>query len=181
MDYEFINQLELENTNRRAFLKKSFFGLTILTTASSLTSSCATYPEISKPLKVLNNKEFLVFNAIAQVFINSSETGLPDPEKIGLIYDLDKYIFTLSSEYQKKIKTLLNVFEDYTFFFNGSMKKFTKMSFEEKKSYLEAWSNSTNTFKEKSYNTLKMLIMTFFYNKKETLVSIGYSSNNHCN
>ena len=98
-----------------------------------------------------------------------------------MAYDIDKYLSTLTKEIQTQLKTLLNVFEDYTFFFNASFKKFTKMSFEEKQKYLESWANSNNEFKTTSYNTLKMFVMMFFYSKKEILEKIGYNISNHCN
>lgn len=175
MSKSLFESLIYSSSNRRIFLKKSFFGIIILNTASLFISSCSDYPKSKNKLKVFNNKEELIMTHISETFIASSETGLPSPEKINLIKDIDEYIFTVSDESKKQLKTLLNIFQDYSFFFNGSYKKFTDMSLDEKTIYLESWEKSNIEFRQMAYKALKMCIMLIYYSKDETWEKIGYT------
>lgn len=170
-----IEELINENQDRRSFLKKSFFGLALLTLMPTFSSGCHKYPDVTSPLKVFNNKEIFILTGISQAFVGGNEVGLPDPAKIGLAFDIDQFISNVSLESQKQLKQLLNIFEDFTFVFNGSIKKFTGMSMEEKQKYLESWRNSSLEFRQMAYSALKMFTLLLYYCKDETWPKIGYS------
>jgi hypothetical protein len=169
-----LDDLINENQDRRSFLKRSFLGLLVLTVAPVFSTGCHHYPEVKSALKVFNNKEIFILTGISQAFIGDA-AGLPDPGKLELAYEIDQFISNVSQESQDQLKQLLNAFEDYTFIFNGSFKKFTAMSLPEKQQYLDSWAKSSLQFRQMAYSALKMFIMLLYYCKDETWAKIGYS------
>jgi hypothetical protein len=170
-----LDDLINENRDRRSFLKKSLFGLLLLYFTPVFASGCQDYPEVKAPLKVFNNKEIFILTAISDAFTGGSDAGLPEPSGLGLAYDIDSFIANVSQESQQQLKQLLNLFEDFTFIFNGSFKKFTAMSLPEKQQYLDSWRNSSLEFRQMAYSALKMVVMLLYYSKDETWSKIGYS------
>lgn len=175
MSFQLLDDIINAKNDRRGFLKGSFLGLFILNTASLFISSCSSYPDSKNQLKVFNNKEDTILTNIAEAFVASEETGLPSPSEINLVKDIDAYISTVSDESQKQYKLLLNVFDDYTFVFSGSLKKFTQMNYQEKANYLDLWAKSNVEFRQMAYRALKMSIMMIYYTKDETWEKIGYT------
>ncbi|MFN8672230.1 MAG: hypothetical protein U0457_09155 [Candidatus Sericytochromatia bacterium] len=175
MNKHLFESLLYSSDSRRTFLKKSFLGVILLNIAPFFISGCSGYPKSTNRLKVFNNKEEIIMTHIAETFVAPTETGLPSPEKLNLVKEIDEYISTVSDESKNQLKTLLNVFEDYSFFFNGSFKKFTAMNLDEKNKYIESWEKSTIEFRQMAYRALKMCIMMIYYTKDETWEKIGYT------
>ncbi len=171
----FLDDLIKENQDRRSFLKRSLFGLILLSLMPHFATGCHNYPKVTSPLKVFNNKEFFILIAISEAFVGGNEADLPEPSKLDLAYDIDEFISHVSKESQNQLKQLLNLFEDFTFIFNGSFKKFSKMSLNEKQKYLDSWQNSPFEFRQMAFSALKMLTMLLYYCKDETWSKIGYS------
>ncbi len=125
-----------------------------------------------KELKVLNQRLYEITQAIADAIVpqgGAFEIGAKDIDT-ALIFD--HYIDRMSKLQLKFIKYIIYMFEYSPMF--TKLKRFTKMSSNERLDYLKGWENSKLSSKRQILIMMKLLLMMCFYSNKAAQDAIGY-------
>ncbi len=125
-----------------------------------------------KELKVFDHKIYTILHAITDTIIPPGGAFDVDSEVVDPVLLFDNYIDSMCKLQLKTIKTIIYVIE-YTPMVTR-LKKFTKMSSEQRLKYLQGWENSRISSKRNLFLLIKMLILMAFYSNDAVANAINY-------
>lgn len=166
-------------SQRRAFLKQTGFGLAALTIGGCLPGGSATVedlpPGIAGRLKFASPTEFLVLRAAAEQLIDLPAEGGPLPSH-EVAVRMDNYLAGADPEVQDQFHQLLTVFNSgiTAFLFDFRASSYLGMSPEERSSYLRDWMESPIGFRRTAFTALKRVAMSTYYSHPSSWAPIGF-------
>ncbi len=125
-----------------------------------------------KELKVFDHKIYSIVHAITETMIPRGGAFDVDPEIVDPVLLFDNYIDGMSRLQLKAIKVLIYTIEYAPMI--TRLKRFTKMSQEQRLKYLQGWENSRIFSKRNVFLMIKMLILMSFYSDDAVADAIHY-------
>ncbi|MGC8684736.1 MAG: hypothetical protein ACP5QW_04045 [bacterium] len=125
-----------------------------------------------KELKVFDKKMYKIIKAIAETIIPPGGAFDVDPNVVDPALLFDNYLDSMSILQLKAIKTILYTIEYMPMF--TRLKRFTKMSPEQRLKYLEGWETSRFFSKRGVLLLVKMLFLMSYYSDDTVAQAINY-------
>lgn len=160
---------------RREFLKLGLVG----SAAALLPAGCAGYRDYVKveeeqQLKFFSVKDFAILLAAADALL-PSENGYPSHRELGTAHKLDEELAKWDPFRSKDVPVLLRLLEHGTFLFGYSLSRFTRLSVEERRDYLEnGWGESSWNLKRSGFLAVKGLLAFYYFSDPKVWPAIGY-------
>jgi hypothetical protein len=150
---------------RRDILKKGFFGGALLAMAGGGALALRGGKRVAPPsggLRILDPREYAIFNAIAQRVVPGGPAGLSPAE---VAQNADAILAKAPRGAQKDVKRLLRLFENALagFFFGGRAAPFTRLSPKEQDQVLMEWRDSRWQLRRTGYQALRSLALAGYY------------------
>ncbi len=125
-----------------------------------------------KELKVFDQKMYSIVRAIAETIIPPGGAFDVDPQAVDPVLLFDNYIDGLSRLQLKAIRAIISAIEYAPLV--TRLTRFTKMSPDQRLSYLQGWEKSRILSKRNIFLLLKMLIMMSYYSDDTVAEAIQY-------
>jgi len=164
--------------NRRRFLRTTLLGGALLGVAATVGRHLSGYtldPSIAGRLRVLSNKEFLIFSAAARRLLATDGPDAPDADTVGVALFVDRYLENLDPALSGDFRALLQLLEHGTVIFRLSGSRFTHQSALEQDATLDDWAHSRLTVRRRGFQALKTMALLGYWRDDRTWPLIGYS------
>ncbi len=125
-----------------------------------------------KELKVFDQKLYTIVHAITDTIIPPGGAFDVDPKVVDPVLLFDNYIDNMSRLQLKAIKAVIYTIEYAPLV--TRLKRFTKMSPEQRLKYLQGWENSRIFTKRNIFLLIKMLALMAFYSDDAVAEAIHY-------
>ena len=126
-----------------------------------------------KELKVFDQKLYHILSAITETMVPPDKGFSVAPHVVDTALLVDNYIEHIGNVETKLIKTIIYVIEYAPMI--TRLKRFTRMSQEERLVYLEGWEHSRLLTKRNLFMLLKMLVMMQYYSDDRVTHAINYT------
>ncbi|HEX6694113.1 MAG TPA: hypothetical protein VF035_05330 [Longimicrobiales bacterium] len=158
--------------NRRGFLRATAGGATVIAAASLLPAGCARdYPQAtsdSYSLQSLTDKEYATARAAAEALL----VGVP-VTAWSVAQAIDRELALVGEPIRSDMKTVLNLIQHATIL-GGRVSRFTALSPDHRRRYLETWAHSRFELRRAAYQALKGFVVYFAYSQDATRALTGF-------
>ena len=174
-----MNAFRDRRTTRRKFLKKSLFGVALLSSSKFIPSEVLFANELNqvpKNLAFFSPREYIIFEAIAERIIGLPSTDQPSVKDVGVAARADQFLAGADPEVQDQLHQLFTVFNAafFTFLFDFRFSSFLNMSAPDKDSYIRDWMTSKFGFRRTAFQALERVSLSMFYTDNRPWKEIGY-------
>jgi hypothetical protein len=159
-------------TPRRTFLK--FLSAAAVLGSTAGIEGCAGYPAAPDGLAFLDDKTHAVILAFADRIIPRSGAFPEGAVDLDVVSYFDTIVSDQPPEIQKNMKSGLLLIEYGAPFFQFTFKRFTRMSDEERDTYLRCWENSRVPIFRGIFCGFKNLCCLGFFSNENIFPHIGY-------
>jgi hypothetical protein len=166
-----------DHIERRAFIKRGLFGGVILGLGALFSYQQSGYKiarETLETLKILNAKEFLVLESVAERIMSGDQAGVPSARELKVAQWIDGYLSRQPRWVQKDFVLLLNALEHSGPALNFVFSRFTRMTAQQQDAVLDSWSRSRLSLRKQGFGAVKGLCVMAYYRHPRSWDVLGY-------
>ena len=163
----------MTSLDRRGFLRVTTGGATAIALASLIPAGCAAdYPQAERDgakLRSLTDKEYAVARAAADALL----VGVPVSAAV-IATRIDQELAWVGEPIRTDMKTVFSLMEHATPL-GGRMRRFSALSPEQARSYLQTWQRSRFQLRRAAYQAVKGFVYYFAYIDPATRPLTGFA------
>ncbi len=161
--------------SRRSFLRRAGFTAGLLTLSRlRLTPALAAEAASAPGLQVLNAREEEILTAIVERMVDCGDAAMPAVRNTRTILTIDQALLQLDPGLRSQFRWLLPLFDWAPPLLQLKLKRFTRMTPQERDDYLHSWAESRFATCRLAFRALKNLSMLGYYSQDETWPAIHY-------
>jgi len=164
-----------EEIGRRAALRRTLTGASLLAGATLLPTGCSGYPEAPAGVHVLTAKELAVVRAVMDTFVPVTADGMLSVDDVGAPLNFDRTLRTATPKVRKELGQLFLIVEHGPIVFARKLSRFTSMSPEDRRAYIDGLMRSDSPFQKTVWIVLKKIALGSYYDLPETWERLGYA------
>jgi hypothetical protein len=170
--------LHCSAVNRRRFLRTSLLGGALLGSAALVGRHLSGYSldeRLTRRLRALTAKEFLVFQAVMRRMVAPDQPGAPTADEVQAALFVDGYLTKLDEGSRSDVRALLHLLEHGSGLFRFRTSRFTHMTAVEQDATLSDWEHSRWALRRRGFAALKTMAMLGYWRDDRTWPLIGYT------